>query len=50
MQAIIVNSGNANACTGKQGLTDALLMQQKTAEKLGIAPEFSWCCINWSYW
>ena len=38
MQAIIVNSGNANACTGKQGLQDARLMQQKTAEKLGIAP------------
>lgn len=38
MQAIIVNSGNANACTGKQGLKDARLMQQKAAEKLGIAP------------
>ena len=38
MQAIIVNSGNANACTGQQGLKDARLMQQKTAEKLGIAP------------
>lgn len=38
MQAIIVNSGNANACTGKQGLQDARLMQQKTAEKLGIVP------------
>src|ERR1700742_3512508 len=22
-QAIVVNSGNANACTGKQGMTDA---------------------------
>jgi glutamate N-acetyltransferase/amino-acid N-acetyltransferase len=39
MQAIIVNSGNANACTGKQGMKDAYLMQEKTAEKLGIAPE-----------
>lgn len=39
MQAIIVNSGNANACTGKQGLKDAYLMQESTAEKLGIAPE-----------
>lgn len=38
MQAIIVNSGNANACTGQQGLKDARLMQQKAAEKLGIAP------------
>src|SRR6185437_3923072 len=39
MQAIIVNSGNANACTGQQGLKDAYLMQQTTATKLGIAPE-----------
>ena len=39
MQAIIVNSGNANACTGQQGLKDARLMQQKAAEKLGIAPD-----------
>ena len=38
MQAIIVNSGNANACTGQQGWKDARLMQQKAAEKLGIAP------------
>jgi glutamate N-acetyltransferase/amino-acid N-acetyltransferase len=38
MQAIIINSGNANACTGQQGYKDACLMQQKTAEKLGISP------------
>ena len=25
-QAIVVNSGNANACTGKQGFKDALAM------------------------
>src|SRR5438874_8271497 len=25
-QAIVVNSGNANACTGKQGMRDALEM------------------------
>src|SRR6266404_7208701 len=25
-QAIVVNSGNANACTGKQGMKDALAM------------------------
>lgn len=36
MQAIVVNSGNANACTGKQGLENAYKMQQATAEKLGI--------------
>lgn len=38
MQAVIINSGNANACTGKQGMEDAYAMQELTAEKLGIAP------------
>ncbi|MER2048466.1 MAG: bifunctional ornithine acetyltransferase/N-acetylglutamate synthase [Solibacillus sp.] len=37
MQAVIVNSGNANACTGKQGLLDAYEMQLLAAQKLGIA-------------
>lgn len=36
MQAIIVNSGNANACTGKQGVADAYTMQKLAADKLGI--------------
>ncbi|WP_431027544.1 bifunctional ornithine acetyltransferase/N-acetylglutamate synthase [Lysinibacillus sp. LZ02] len=36
MQAIIVNSGNANACTGKQGIADAYEMQSLAAAKLGI--------------
>ena len=35
-QAAIVNSGNANACTGKQGYLDALETVQTTAEALGI--------------
>lgn len=34
--AIIVNSGNANACTGRQGLKDAEQMVQATADALGI--------------
>ncbi|HEY4531994.1 MAG TPA: bifunctional ornithine acetyltransferase/N-acetylglutamate synthase [Kurthia sp.] len=38
MQAIIINSGNANACTGQQGLEDAKNMQLLTAQKLGISP------------
>ncbi|TFD99875.1 bifunctional glutamate N-acetyltransferase/amino-acid acetyltransferase ArgJ [Jeotgalibacillus sp. R-1-5s-1] len=38
MQAIIVNSGNANACTGKQGYLDAQTMQTLTAELLDIKP------------
>lgn len=37
MQAVIVNSGNANACTGKQGLLDAYEMQLLAAQKLGIS-------------
>lgn len=38
-QAIVVNSGNANACTGKQGLKDARAMAEVTARKLKLAPE-----------
>jgi glutamate N-acetyltransferase / amino-acid N-acetyltransferase len=37
--AVIVNSGNANACTGEQGYRDALLMAAKTATRLNIKPE-----------
>ena len=36
IQAIIANSGNANACTGLQGEHDTLEMARATAEKLGI--------------
>ena len=38
-QAIIINSGNANACTGNQGLKDAKEMADITAKELGISPE-----------
>lgn len=38
-QAVIVNSGNANACTGLQGLKDARQMISVTARELGIATE-----------
>jgi len=38
MQAIIINSGIANSCTGKQGVIDAYTMQEKTAQHLGISP------------
>ncbi|HEU65583.1 MAG TPA: bifunctional glutamate N-acetyltransferase/amino-acid acetyltransferase ArgJ [Chloroflexi bacterium] len=38
-QAIVVNSACANACTGGQGLADALEMAKLTAASLGIAPE-----------
>lgn len=36
VKAVVVNSGNANACTGKQGDLDALAMQKKCADSLNI--------------
>ena len=36
IQAILVNSGNANACTGEQGLLDAYEMQKGFASELSI--------------
>ena len=38
LQAVVVNSGNANACTGKQGEADAYRMRAALAEQLGLAP------------
>ncbi len=38
-QAVVVNAGCANACTGEQGMADAAKMAHLTAKKLGIAPE-----------
>jgi glutamate N-acetyltransferase/amino-acid N-acetyltransferase len=37
-QAVVINSGNANACTGKQGMKDALEMAAFTEEVLDLAP------------
>ena len=37
-QAVIVNSGNANACTGEVGMANAQRMAAATAEQLGIDP------------
>ncbi len=39
MQAVIVNSGNANACTGKPGLENAQKTTEAVAASLNIAPE-----------
>ncbi|HFU4025478.1 TPA: bifunctional glutamate N-acetyltransferase/amino-acid acetyltransferase ArgJ [Streptococcus suis] len=36
MQAMVVNSGVANSCTGQKGMDDAKTMQALTAKKLGI--------------
>src|SRR5260370_32025133 len=35
-QAIVVNSGNANACTGRQGMEDALEMAAFTEKALNL--------------
>ncbi|MGM8364473.1 bifunctional ornithine acetyltransferase/N-acetylglutamate synthase [Virgibacillus sp. W0181] len=36
LQAVIINSGNANACTGDQGKKDAYTMRQVTAEHFSL--------------
>ena len=38
-QAIIVNSGNANCCTGEQGIRDAETMASLSASELGISKD-----------
>lgn len=38
IQAVVVNSGNANACTGQQGLADAREMCSVAAAALGLEP------------
>jgi glutamate N-acetyltransferase/amino-acid N-acetyltransferase len=37
--AVIVNSGNANACTGERGMNDVWMMVRRTASVLGIPEE-----------
>lgn len=38
-RAVILNSGNANACTGENGLNDARTMCADTANLLGLKPK-----------
>jgi glutamate N-acetyltransferase/amino-acid N-acetyltransferase len=38
-QAVVINSGNANACLAERGEQDALLMAKLTSDKLGCLPE-----------
>ena len=37
IQAIVANSGNANACTGDKGYKDAELMAELTAQELNLS-------------
>lgn len=39
VRAVVINSGNANACVGEQGLRDADEMAAVTAKELGLVPE-----------
>jgi glutamate N-acetyltransferase/amino-acid N-acetyltransferase len=43
-QAIFVNSGNANACTGAQGLRDAGEIASHISDSLGVKPSLSYVC------
>ena len=43
-QAIVINSGNANACTGKKGLQDATEMASLVASGLHIKPYLVYVC------
>jgi len=38
-RAVVLNAGNANACTGPAGDHDAATMAARTAEPLGLAPD-----------
>lgn len=38
-KAVVINSANANACTGPQGILDAQAMAAAAAEHLGCSPE-----------
>ncbi|MCR2806704.1 bifunctional ornithine acetyltransferase/N-acetylglutamate synthase [Paenibacillus soyae] len=39
LRAVIVNSGNANACTGEQGEADAYEMRSRFAESIGVSAD-----------
>ncbi len=39
LQAVVVNSGNANALTGRRGYEDAQAMQNAVANELSLKPE-----------
>src|SRR5207245_10091847 len=43
-RAVLLNSGNANACTGEQGMRDAREMARLTAEHLQIPEDLVYVC------
>jgi glutamate N-acetyltransferase / amino-acid N-acetyltransferase len=40
LQAVLVNSGNANACTGEEGLANAYLTRQRMATLFGLPEHY----------
>jgi glutamate N-acetyltransferase/amino-acid N-acetyltransferase len=38
ISAVVVNSGNANACTGRQGIKNAITMCKQTADEIEVDP------------
>ena len=44
MHGIVANSGNANACTGAEGLANAVEMRRLAAEGCRVAPETFFIC------
>jgi len=43
-KAVLINAGNANACTGEQGLQDAEQMAELTANELGVGKNAIFVC------
>ncbi|HMP74510.1 MAG TPA: bifunctional glutamate N-acetyltransferase/amino-acid acetyltransferase ArgJ [Kiritimatiellia bacterium] len=43
-RAVVINSGNANCCTGDPGLLHAQTMAQTTAAAIGVAPHEVYVC------
>jgi len=43
-RAVVINSGNANACTGERGLADAERMTELVAAELGCEPQSVLVC------
>lgn len=43
-RGVVINSGNANSCTGKRGLGDAVAMAAHAAKATGVAPEDMLVC------
>ena len=49
MQAIVVNSGIANSCTGKQG--EKMLLKCNNWPQINYKfNRICWCRIYWCYW